>query len=387
MSQHNTSTKDQTLGKSISIVIPVFNEQNGIRAAYEAIAELMESQGCPFEIVISDNGSTDDTEAIVQRIAMKDKRCKYVRLSRNFGYQNNITVGMAVAGSDAIIVIDSDLQDPVELIPTFIRHWRDGFDVVYGVRVKRTGESRIRVMMTMMARRMISWLADYPLPPHSADFRLITRQVRDAFMQLPERSRYVRGMIHWVGFRQIGVPYTRKGRLHDKETRRWFGDGFLSLVSMTLDAVFSFSLKPMRLFSLLGFLSLMVAGALVIWYLTLWLIAEQIPRGFTTQTIIALFHLGVTSLGIGILGEYIGRTYMETKQRPGWIINYTLNCDETINSTPGGQTQHANARNAGSTLTNDNRGRSCSRQDRPSNATVSPQSKSPERPISRETTR
>jgi dolichol-phosphate mannosyltransferase len=160
-------------------------------------------------------------------------------------------------------------------------------------------------------------------------------------MKLPERSRYVRGMIHWVGFRQIGVPYTRKGRLHGGENRRWFGDGVISLVSMTLDAVFSFSLKPLRLFSLLGFLTLLVAVALAAVYVSIWLTAEQIPRGFTTQTIISLFHLGVTSLGVGILGEYIGRIYMEVKQRPGWIINYTMNCEETGSPPAGDQHQYA----------------------------------------------
>lgn len=310
----------------VSLVVPVFNEQTGIERTYQTLVALMETHGCPFEIVISDNGSTDNTEAIVQHIALRDKRCKYVRLSRNFGYQNNISVGMALANGDAIIVIDSDLQDPPELIPQFIQLWQNGYDVVYGVRLKRTGEPRLRVFLTMQAMRVISWVADYPLPPHSADFRLITRQVRDAFLQLPERSRYVRGMIHWVGFRQIGVPYTRRGRQYGDGERRWFGTGIFSLVNVMLDAIFSFSLKPLRLFSLFGVLVMLGTFILSIFYIVL-RITQDLPAGFTTQTLISLFHLGVTSLGVGILGEYVGRTYMETKQRPNWIIDYTLNFD------------------------------------------------------------
>lgn len=326
-------TSDRTLEKKVSLVVPVFNEQEGIASTYQTLVNLMETHNFNFEIVISDNGSTDNTESIVQKIALEDTRCKYIRLSRNFGYQNNITVGMALATGDAIIVIDSDLQDPPELIPKFIELWQEGYDVVYGVRMKRTGESRVRIFLTMFAMRIISWLADYPLPPHSADFRLITLQVRDAFLELPERSRYVRGLIHWVGFNQIGVPYTRLGRKIGQESRQWFGTGFLSLLQVMLDAIFSFSLKPLRLFSLLGVLVVGLSLVLVIVYLALWLL-EDLPPGFTTQTLISLFHLGVTSLGVGVLGEYVGRTYMETKQRPNWIINYTLNLEKNDINTP-----------------------------------------------------
>ena len=321
------------ISETISLVVPVFNEEKGIRKTYSILTDLMESHNYKFEIVISDNGSTDDTEAIVQEIAMQDKRCKYVRLSRNFGYQNNISVGMALANGDAIIVIDSDLQDPPELIPQFINHWKDGYDVVYGVRIKRTEEPRVRVFMTMLAMRIISWLADYPLPPHSADFRLITREVRDAFISMPERSRYVRGMIHWVGFNQVGVPYTRRGRQHGEEDRLWFGTGIISLVGVMMDAIFSFSLKPLRFFFLFGTVITLVTILLGIIYLVLW-IFQDLPRGFTTQTLLLLLNLGVMSLGIGVLGEYISRIYMEAKERPSWIIRYTLNFEhEEITQT------------------------------------------------------
>src|SRR5262249_27376971 len=143
----------------------------------------------------------------------RDRRWKYIRLSRNFGYHNSITAGMLAAGGEAILVIDADLQDPPELIPAFVAKWQEGYDVVYGVRSKRTGEPFWRVLPTMLALRCLSWLSDeVRLPAHSADFRLITRRVRDAFALMPETTRYVRGMIHWLGFRQVGIPYTRRGR-------------------------------------------------------------------------------------------------------------------------------------------------------------------------------
>ena len=239
---------------------------------------------------------------------------------------------MAMATGDAIIVIDSDLQDPPQMIHTFVEHWEQGYDVVYGVRMKREGDPPFRVFLTMNAMWLISWLADYPLPPHSSDFRLITRQVRDAFIDLPERSRYVRGMIHWVGFKQIGIPYTREGRKFDEENRRW-GAGVWSLLNFALDAIFSFSLKPLRIFTAFGLGGMLLAVVLTVVYLTLFVIDPTVPRGWTTLAILLLFQFAMTSLGIGILGEYVGRIYMETKQRPNWIINYTRNFDSVNEET------------------------------------------------------
>lgn len=315
----------------ISLVIPVFNEQEGLPRVYEILNEIMSQHKYRYEIVVSDNGSTDQTEQIMQDIAAKDPRWKYVRLSRNFGYQNNISVGMSMARGDAIITIDSDLQDPPEMIATFLEHWEQGYDVVYGVRIKRTDEPPMRIAMTMTAMRLISWMADYPLPPHSSDFRLITKQVRDAFVQMPETSRYVRGMIHWVGFRQIGIPYTRRGRQFDQEKRRW-GAGVLSLFNFMLDAIFSFSLKPLRVFSVIGALILVISLLLSLVYVVLWFIDQSLPPGFTTLTLLLLFNIGIGALGIGILGEYIGRIYTETKNRPLWIVNYTLNFEHNDRS-------------------------------------------------------
>jgi dolichol-phosphate mannosyltransferase len=227
---------------------------------------------------------------------------------------------MLAAHGDAIMIIDADLQDPPELIPAFVAKWREGYEIVYGVREKRTGESPLRVIPTMLAMRFISWMSDeIKLPLHSSDFRLMTRRVRDAFAQLPETTRYVRGMIHWLGFRQIGIPYVRKGRLK--------GESKVNLVYLAgfmFNAVFNFSIKPLRMFSLFGASVIGLTGILAATYLVMALLTSP-PRGITTVLMLLLANLGILSLGIGILGEYIAKIYTESKRRPLWLVDYTLN--------------------------------------------------------------
>src|SRR5262249_48047320 len=247
-------------------------------------------------------------------------RWKYIRLSRNFGYQNSITAGMLAAQGDAIMVIDADLQDPPELIPEFVTRWLDGYDIVYGIREKRTGESPLRIIPTMMAMRFITWMSDdVKLPAHSGDFRLITRRVRDAFAHLPETNRYVRGMIHWLGFHQIGIPYVRRGR-----TKGATKMNLLALIGFTFNAVFNFSIKPLRMFSVFGLSVLALTAVLALAYLVMSFVMQP-PRGITTVLVLLLMNLGVLSLGIGILGEYVAKIYAESKRRPLWLVDYTLN--------------------------------------------------------------
>ncbi|HVX64232.1 MAG TPA: glycosyltransferase family 2 protein [Pirellulales bacterium] len=303
-----------------SLVVPVLNEQDVLTDTYQTLSGVLNGLGMPFEVVVVDNGSTDQTPQMMQEICAKDARWKFLRLSRNFGYQNSITAGMLAAQGDAIMVIDADLQDPPELIPTFVARWLEGYDIVYGVREKRTGESPLRVIPTMMAMRLITWMSDdIKLPAHSGDFRLITRRVRDAFAQLSETNRYVRGLIHWLGYRQIGIPYVRGGRA--KGTSKV---NLPYLIGFTLNAIFSFSIKPLRMFSLLGVGVLTVATVLALTYLVMSFLVSP-PRGITTVLMLLLINLGVMSLGIGVLGEYIAKIYAESKRRPLWLVDYALN--------------------------------------------------------------
>jgi polyisoprenyl-phosphate glycosyltransferase len=334
MTDNNTFAQIEKNDKApvLSVVVPVFNEEVALPATYEILNELLEKLGRAYEVVVMDNGSTDKTENVMQDIAFKNPLWRYVRLSRNFGYQNSITCGMSMAQGQAIIVIDVDLQDPPELIHEFLKYWDQGYEIVYGIRIKRVEEPSIRVWMTMQAMRLISWLSDYPLPTHSGDFRLISKRVRDAFVQMPESNRYVRGMIHWLGFKQIGIPYTRRGRQFGGQGRRWGGTGITSLLSVLSSAVFSFSLKPLRLFSMFGGIMLLLCLILMPVYLFLLIVGREPPAGFATLLFFSLINLGVTSLGTGILGEYLGRTYAEVKRRPLWLVDYTLNFDKLASS-------------------------------------------------------
>jgi dolichol-phosphate mannosyltransferase len=308
-------------GRLFTLVVPVRNEEEALPETYAVLSRTLAGLGMPYEVVVVDNASADATPDLMRGVCARDRRWKYVRLSRDFGYQNSITAGMLAASGDAIMVIDADLQDPPELIPAFVAKWKEGYDVVYGVREKRVGESKLRTVPTMLAMRFITWMSDeVKLPLHSGDFRLITRRVRDAFARLPEASRYVRGMIHWLGYRQIGVPYTRRGRTKGRAKN----NHPLYLIGFMFNAVFNFSVKPLRVFSLFGLGVLGVTGLLAAFYVVMAFLARTTP-GVTSVLLLQLATLGVLSLGIGVLGEYIGKVYAESKRRPLFLVDYTLN--------------------------------------------------------------
>jgi dolichol-phosphate mannosyltransferase len=313
----------------LSMVVPVLNEEAVIEETYARLSKVLGALGMVYEVIVIDNGSTDRTPALVAGLCARDSRWKYIRLSRNFGYQNSISAGMLAAGGDVIMVMDADMQDPPELIPRFVAKWREGHDVVYGVREKRLGESKLRTVPTMLAMRLISWMSDeVKLPTHSGDFRLISRRARDAFAKLPETERYVRGLIHWLGFRQIGIPYTRQGRVKGKTKIKP-----LFLIGFTFNAIFSCSKKPLRLFSILGLGILTLCFALSGYSLTAPLVGLP-PLEMNALTMLALMILGVNSAGIGVLGEYIARIHAQSKQRPLWLVDYTLNMSAPAVSGP-----------------------------------------------------
>jgi len=317
---------------TLTLIVPVYNEQEALPPAYDRLDAVMKSTGETYEVIIIDNGSFDRTEQIAQEIVAQNSAWRYIRLSRNFTYQNSISAAMAMAHGQAIIVIDVDLQDPPEMIRDFIKYWRDGYDIVYGIREKRHGEPPLKVWATMLAMRFVSWMADYDMPTFSGDFRLISERVRDVFMQMPESNRYVRGMIHWVGFKQKGIPYERQGRQYGRSATIYGLRGIFFLIKFTLNAVFAFSLKPLRVFSLFGILTLVLAMLLFLYNLVASIIGHPQP-GILTLILLMIVQIGITSLGIGVLGEYLGRTYTESKRRPLWIVDYVLNFDDPISSS------------------------------------------------------
>ena len=298
----------------ITIIIPARNEEDNIDLLEKRLLGVTEALPFNFEFIMIDNASTDRTPDKIKSICDRDHRWKYIRFSRNFSVEMSLTAGYHEARGNAIIVLYSDLQDPPEIIPRFIEKWKEGYDVVYGVRTVRPGDPAWRNFMVGIAYRLIRWLSEVPIPTDAGDFRLVTRQVRDALEECGEYNRYLRGLFAWLGFRQIGIPYERLPRKRGI-SKAPFWDVFL----FTVNAITSFSLRPIRLFTVMGFIMLLICvfGAFV--YTYLWLIGSA-PPGITTLVLLSLLGISLNSLGIGILGEYLGRVYAETKSRPKYII-------------------------------------------------------------------
>lgn len=305
----------------ITIVVPALNERENIGPLEKELTEALEGLPYEFEFIVVDNGSTDGTDAAVKEICRRDARWKYVRFSRNFGVEASITAGYRLASGDAIVVLYSDLQDPPQFIPAFLEKWREGYDVVYGVRTVRPGDARWRNTVVKLVYRAISALAEVPIPKNAGDFRLISRPVRDALESCGEYNRYMRGLIAWLGFRQTGVGYERRPRRAGKSKAPLGG-----LVIFALNAFTSFSVKPLRVFSLLGFGLLAISLLAVPVYAFLYVTGDP-PPGVTTLIVLALLGIGVNSLGIGVLGEYLGRTYEEAKRRPLYVIADSVNME------------------------------------------------------------
>lgn len=308
----------------ISIVIPALNERDNIGPLEQRLLAVLADQSYDFEFVVVDNGSTDGTPEAVKAICARDPRWKYVQLSRNFGIDASISAGYRLASGDAIVVLYSDLQDPPEVIPDFIRKWREGYDVVYGVRTVRPGDPRWRNAAIKLVYRAIAALADVDIPKNAGDFRLISKRVRDALNTCDENNRYMRGLIAWLGFRQVGVEYERRPR-QAGESKFPLG----SLIAFALNALTSFSLKPLRVFTILGFTLLAISLLAVPIYIYLYF-ATGAPQGVTTLIVLGLLGIGVNSLGIGVLGEYLGRTYNETKRRPLYVIADSTNIADEL---------------------------------------------------------
>lgn len=308
-------------GPLVTIVVPALNEEESIPRLERTLLEVTDPLPYRFEFIVIDNDSTDRTGELLKEICLRDHRWKYIRFSRTFEVEISITAGYEYANGDAIIVLYSDLQEPPELIPEFIEKWQQGYDVVYGQHTFRHGEIRGRSGAVRIAYRVISRMAEVRIPPHVCDFKLVTREVRDALMQFGERLRYTRGLIAWLGFKQIGVPYERQAR---EAGRSKTNLGLL--FKYLLNGIFGFSLKPLRLFAILGTVLLTVAA---IWGLVT---AGQAIGGSdpSSATLLGLLILGVAgfnSIGIWMVGEYVGRTYFETLRRPMFVVAETLNVD------------------------------------------------------------
>ena len=298
----------------LSIVVPCFNEEEVLRGTNRRLVGVLGQLSLKFEILYVDDGSTDATAEILRELQALDERIRVICFSRNFGHQMAITAGLEHAAGDAVAIIDADLQDPPELIPEMVALWRSGYKVVYGIRRTRDGETPFKLWTAKAFYRLINSLSDVEIPVDTGDFRLIDRVVVDVFLQMPERHRLLRGMWSWIGFSQVGLPYQRAQRFAG-ETKY----PLRKMLGLALDGIVSFSVVPLRLVTALGFLS--AGGAFIGIVYTLWvrLLTHSWVRGWAISFVGMLFMAGVQMLCLGILGEYIGRIYTESKQRPLFI--------------------------------------------------------------------
>ena len=301
----------------LSVVAPVYDEEAGLEAFYSRVCTAL--RAIPFELVLVDDGSRDSSPQILERLADSDPRVCVVFLSRNFGHQTALSAGLDHARGDAVVMIDADLQDPPELIPEMVDYWRRGCDVVYAVRRERAGESAFKLKTAKWFYSLFGALAQVQLQHNSGDFRLLDRRALDALNSMRERHRFLRGMTVWVGFTQAAVPYERDAR-YAGETKYTLP----RMIRFSLDAIFSFSHRPLQLATLMGFIFSVLAFVAIPVVIILRLLNSYIP-GFATITIVILLLGGIQLIAVGIMGEYVGRIYDEVKGRPLYLVRARRN--------------------------------------------------------------
>ena len=304
----------------LSVIVPCLNEEEALRGTQVRLSSVLEQIPTNFEIIYVDDGSTDATPEVLRELQAYDSRVRVVRFSRNFGHQMAITAGLEHAAGDAVVIIDADLQDPPETIVDFFRKWQEGYDVVYGVRTEREGETAFKLWTAKLFYRFMTRLSDTQIPLDTGDFRLMDRRVLNVLLGMPERDRFVRGMVSWLGFSQVAVPYRREARIAGVTKFSFF-----KMLRFALDGVFSFSIVPLRVATWTGFItSFLAILGIVLVSLEHFLGVEGLVKGWTSTMFAVLFIGGVQLICMGIIGEYIGRIYGESKHRPLYVVREIL---------------------------------------------------------------
>lgn len=302
----------------VSVVAPVFNEEKVVGEFYKRATEAMRGlpADCDYELLFVDDGSRDASLKLLSSYQAADPRVRVVSFSRNFGHQLAITAGVDHAAGDAVVMIDCDLQDPPEVITEMVAKWREGYGVVYGVRRRREGESFFKLFTASLFYRTINKLSSVELPVDSGDFRLMDRKVVDVLKEIREENRYIRGLVTWIGFRQTSVLYNRDAR--------FAGETKFSLKKMlkfAMDGITSFSEKPLMLSALLGVIITAVSFVLALYIvLSKFFFPGTLIQGWASMIVVIIFLGGVQLLSVGVIGQYIGRIYVEVKNRPLYIV-------------------------------------------------------------------
>jgi polyisoprenyl-phosphate glycosyltransferase len=328
------AVKKMSLPFRLSVAVPVHNEETVLpellrrtRAVLDVLA------GGPHQILFVDDGSSDRTLVILEEAAQADPRVTVISFSRNFGHQAALTAALDYVQGDAVVLMDGDLQDPPEYIPTFVDWFEEGYDVVYATRANRK-ESWWLKSCYFLFYRMQAMLSEIRLPLDAGDFGLMSRRVVEQLRRMPERHRYLRGLRRWVGFRQVGIPIERAER-HSGKSKY----SLLKLLRLASDGIFAFSIVPLRAATLLGTLAIGMSGLFAIYSLYAKFFLSQIPKGFTALVFLVTFLSGILLFFLGIIGEYVGRIYEEIKSRPVYVISKIIG-----NVPPGALGQGGNSR-------------------------------------------
>lgn len=300
---------------TVSIVIPVFNEEEVLPETYRRLTAVMEKTNQSYELLFVNDGSRDRSRTILEELVQKDRRVRAIHFSRNFGHQAAITAGMDYARGEAVIVIDADLQDPPEVIPEMLAKWQEGYEVVYGKRLKREGETFFKRLTASLFYRFLQRMTNVDIPLDTGDFRLLDRKVVEVMRLLREKNRFVRGLVSWVGFRQVALPYVREKRFAG-ETKY----PLRKMLKLAWDGITSFSDKPLKIASYIGFLLSLVSFVYLLVILISKLLGKNTVPGWASLAVINLFFSGVILIILGVMGEYIGRIYDEAKNRPLYIV-------------------------------------------------------------------
>ena len=314
----------------ITIIVPCYNEEAVIEATHTRLSSVCEEQTWDVEYLYINDGSCDQTEQLLDTLAMQDSSVRVLKFSRNFGHQAAVCAGLDHAHGDAAVIIDADLQDPPELIPTMVDMWQKGEGrIIYGKRTSRDGETWFKKWSAGAFYRLIDYLSDTPLPRDTGDFRLVDRKVIEAFKKLPERNKYIRGLFPWLGFKAVPLEYHRDARLAG-ETKY----PLAKMLRLAFNGIFSFSRKPLQMATNLGVFNL-VASLLLMVYVFVSYFSKQIESvpGWASTMLVLVFFSGIQLVSLGLLGAYVGRIFEEVKGRPEYVVEEEISC-KRVNQIP-----------------------------------------------------
>ena len=310
--------------KKISLVIPMYYEEQVAEECYKRVSKVLKGlKDYDYEIIFVNDGSKDKTLPILEKIADKDKKVKIVSFSRNFGHQAAVTAGLKYVTGDAVVIMDADLQDPPEIVPDMLKKWEEGYEVIYGKRKKRDGESAFKLLTAKAFYATLNKLSDVEIPKDTGDFRLVDRKVVDVVNSLPEHNKFLRGLFSWVGFKQYPYEYERKERFAGKTKYP-----LKKMLKLAKDGILGFSTKPLKIVGGLGILSVVVSIIILIYAILSFAFSwNNLTAGWTSIMCTMTFLGGIILISLWMIGEYIARIYDETKQRPQYIVDKKINID------------------------------------------------------------